>query len=138
MASTRLRRLINRINSDLGLARRVTSVREHEPSPFSPGYGRRPLVFGGHETEVEELTEVFETLDFGENQSVLVSGLRESGKTSMLAKLQDEASKRGWLVISDDASSGLMDRVMETTIPSLLQQLNPRTRSRLTGWGSGN
>lgn len=106
-----------------------------EPSPFSPGYGRRPLVFGGHDVELRQLTEVFETLDFGENQSVLISGLRGAGKTSMLAKLQDTAQDSGWLVISDDASAGLMDRVMETTIPSLLGQLAPGVRSRLTGLG---
>lgn len=106
-----------------------------DPSPFSPGYGRRPLVFGGHSAEISELTEVFETLDFGENQSVLISGLRGAGKTSMLAKLQDAARDNGWLVISDDASSGLMDRVMETTIPSLLSELSPDARMRLTGLG---
>lgn len=105
------------------------------PSPFSPGYGRRPLVFGGHETELAELVGVFKTLDFGENQSVLISGLRGAGKTSMLAKLQDAARDNGWLVISDDASSGLMERVMESTIPSLLRTLSPDTRKRLTSLG---
>lgn len=89
-------------------------------------------MFGGHEEELAELTEVFETLDFGENQSVLVSGLRGAGKTSMLAKLQDAARESGWLVISDDASTGLMDRVMETTIPTLLGELTPESRARLT------
>lgn len=105
------------------------------PSPFSPGYGRRPLVFGGHQEEYAELVEVFETLDFGQNQSVLISGLRGAGKTSMLAKLQDAARDSGWLAISDDASSGLMDRVMETTIPSLLGGLTPEARARLTSLG---
>ncbi|MGN6325374.1 ATP-binding protein [Pseudolysinimonas sp.] len=113
----------------------MTVERDYEPSPFSPGYGRRPLVFGGHETDLAELTDVFETLDFGESQSVLVSGLRGSGKTSLLSVLQDAARNRGWLVISDDASAGLMDRVMETAIPSLLQQLDQGTRARLTGLG---
>lgn len=106
-----------------------------EPSPFSPGYGRRPLVFGGHDSELAELTEVFETLDFGENQSVLISGLRGAGKTSMLAELQDAARQHDWLVISDDASSGLMGRVMDTTIPALLGELSPDIRTRLTGLG---
>ncbi|MDJ0376276.1 ATP-binding protein [Cryobacterium sp. PH31-L1] len=107
----------------------------YEPSPFSPGYGRRPLVFGGHETELAELSDVFASLDFGENHSVLISGLRGAGKTSMLAKIQDSALSNGWLVISDDASAGLMDRVMETTIPSLLGGLSPEARARLTGLG---
>lgn len=108
---------------------------EHASSPFTPGYGRRPLVFGGHEEELDELTEVFRTLDFGENHSVLISGLRGAGKTSMLTMLQDAALAEGWIVISDDASAGLMDRVMETTIPSLLDTLEPATRTRLGGLG---
>lgn len=110
-------------------------IAEHAPSPFSPGYGRRPLVFGGHEDELEELSEVFRTLDFGENHSVLISGLRGAGKTSMLTMLQDAALEEGWIVISDDASAGLMDRVMETTIPALLDTLEPATRTRLSSVG---
>lgn len=106
-----------------------------DTSPFSPGYGRRPLVFGGHDAELSELASVFETLDFGENQSVLISGLRGAGKTSMLAKIQDSARNSGWLVISDDASAGLMDRVMDTSIPDLLRQLTPQARSRMTALG---
>ena len=113
----------------------MTRTDDHGPSPFSPGYGRRPLVFGGHEDELEELTRVFETLDFGENQSVLISGLRGAGKTATLAKLQDVARDNEWLVVSDDASAGLMDRVMETAIPSLLRTLSPEARARLTELG---
>lgn len=48
-------------------------------------------MFGGHEQELDELSEVFRTLDFGENHSVLISGLRGAGKTSMLTMLQDAA-----------------------------------------------
>lgn len=38
-----------------------------QPSPFNPGYGRKPAVYGGRHREVEELADVFDTLDFGEN-----------------------------------------------------------------------
>ncbi|RUQ09649.1 ATP-binding protein [Curtobacterium sp. HSID17257] len=108
---------------------------ERSRSPFNPGYGRQPLVFGGHEQEIDELTRVFSTLDFGENHSILIAGLRGAGKTSMLTLLQNAATDAGWLVISDDASSGLMDRVMETTIPALLNGLDPATKARLTSVG---
>lgn len=108
---------------------------DHVTSPFRPGYGKRPLVFGGHERAIEELTEVFDTLDFGENHSVLVSGLRGAGKTSMLSLLRSEAEERGWLVISDNASSGLMERVMETTVPKLVDGLDTESKRRLTSLG---
>lgn len=106
-----------------------------EPSPFTPGYGKLPRVFGGHKEELEELTYVIKSLDFGENQSVLVSGLRGAGKTSMLLKLQQVARENRWLVISDDASSGLMNRIMETHIPEFLTSLPAHERKRLTGVG---
>jgi len=105
------------------------------PSPFTPGYGNKPAIFGGHEEELAEIKAVFSTLDFGENHSILVSGLRGVGKTSFLTTLQDAAKDAGWLVISDDASAGLMDRVMDSTIPTLINSATPDFRARLTSLG---
>jgi hypothetical protein len=111
------------------------SVSETAPSPFTPGYGKKPAIFGGHREELTELKAVFDTLDFGENHSVLVSGLRGAGKTSFLTTLQDAARDAGWLIISDDASAGLMGRVMDSTVPALINDLTPATRARLTSLG---
>lgn len=108
------------------------SDQDVQPSPFNPGYGKRPAVYGGRDDEVDELTAVFDTMDFGEHSSVLVSGLRGAGKTAMLTILHDAAQERGWLVISDDASRGLMDRVMKSTIPRLVAALSPASKARLT------
>lgn len=106
-------------------------------SPFTPGYGRQPLIFGGHQAVIAELTDVFRSFDFGENHSVLVSGLRGAGKTSMLGLLQREAAEQGWFVIADDASTGLMKRVTEYRIPQLLGQAEAGATGRLTGIGLG-
>lgn len=108
---------------------------ESAPSPFTPGYGRKPAIFGGHGEELGELRHVFDTLDFGENHSVLVSGLRGVGKTSFLTTLQDDAREAGWIVISDDASAGLMGRVMDSTIPTLINERTPEYRARLSKLG---
>lgn len=109
----------------------MPSAPDHQPSPFNPGYGKKPAVFGGHEQDITELTTVFDTLDFGENHSVLISGLRGAGKTSMLSVLQDAARERGWLVISDDASRGLMNRVMDSTIPDLVASFDQTKKTHL-------
>lgn len=107
------------------------------PSPFTPGYGKKPAIFGGHGEERAELHDVFETLDFGENHSVLVSGLRGAGKTSFLSTLQDDARAAGWIVISEDASAGLLDRLMTSTIPDLINEHAPASRTRLKGISVG-
>lgn len=110
-------------------------VHARSNSPFRPGYSRAPLVFGGHEDAIEEFANVFENYDIGENQSILISGLRGAGKTSMLGVMQDVAEAAGWITISDDAGSGLMKRVMDSTIPSILNSLDEGTRVRLAGFG---
>lgn len=104
-------------------------------SPFRPGYSRMPLVFGGHEDAIAEFENVFENYDLGDNQSVLISGLRGAGKTSMLGTLAHLAAARGWVVIRDDAGEGLLGRVMDTTIPTILRSFDRDTRMRLTELG---
>lgn len=107
-------------------------------SPFSPGYNRMPLVFGGHERVVAEFDNVFENCDLGENQSVLLSGLRGAGKTSMMGVLADLATGHDWLVIRENASRGLMNRIMGTAIPKALSGLTRESRMRLIDLGIWN
>lgn len=104
-------------------------------SPFRPGYGRPPLVFGGHERELEELESVFRDFDYGENQTLLISGLRGSGKTSMLGELRGMAQQHGWLVISDNASPGMYDRIASGAVPALINCLTEPERRTLAGFG---
>lgn len=104
-------------------------------SPFTPGYGRRPLVYGGHEALLEDMRRVFHEHDYGENQSVLLSGLRGAGKTSMLQQIEDLARSAGWLVISEDASAGLQRRLMESTLPEIVNGLPRATKTTLNSLG---
>lgn len=53
----------------------------------------------------------------------------------MLSLLQDAALEEGWLVISDDASKGLMERVMDSTIPILINDLDEGSKTRLKSVG---
>lgn len=102
-------------------------------SPFTPGYGRSPLVFGGHGRELRELTRVFSEYDFGENQSLLVSGLRGAGKTSMLAELRKAATEFGWLTASEDASPGMFSRFSDSHLPRIVNSLHRAERKVLSG-----
>lgn len=104
-------------------------------SPFTPGYGRPPLIFGGQQNELDELTRVFRDHDFGENQSVLVSGLRGAGKTSMLSEMRDSALSNGWLTISEDASPGMLGRIRDSHLPGIINRLTIPQRTRLAGLG---
>jgi hypothetical protein len=114
----------------------MTRSADHR-SPFTPGYGRPPLVFGGHGDIFQDIEDIFTTFDFGDSQSLLISGLRGAGKTSMLGLLRRRAVDAGWFVIPDDASTGLLKRVTGSIIPLLLDGLNEGERLRFTGFGVG-
>ncbi|MGJ5591429.1 ATP-binding protein [Micrococcus lylae] len=112
-----------------------TTSGSHPNSPFTPGYGRRPLVYGGHENLLEDMRTVFAEHDLGESQSLLLSGLRGAGKTSMLQRLQDLARENDWLVISEDASAGLHKRLTASIVPGIVNDLPQATKVELSSLG---
>jgi hypothetical protein len=71
----------------------------------------------------------------------LYLGARGSGKTVLLNELEDVAGSEGWHVISETASPGLIDRLVDEHLPQLLQRIDPDAiTSRLksvTGFGVG-
>jgi hypothetical protein len=71
---------------------------------------------------------VFHTLDFGENQSVLISGLRGSGKTSMLTMLQAGANV---MVVFAGIKVDL-DALLEQSHTTFLRRSRPLDFRRLT------
>ncbi|KAB7745673.1 AAA family ATPase [Nostocoides sp. F2B08] len=107
------------------------------PNPFRPGFGISPRVLAGR----DDLLAEFETaLDEGPGsplRSVLVSGTRGMGKTVVLNELEELARVRGWLVIRLPESGGLVDDLVQTTLPTLLSEHDSAraVRRRVTGGG---
>lgn len=75
------------------------------------------------------ITEFADALDDGPGapgRALLLSGQRGVGKTALLNALEDEAKKRGWLIISETALSGLIGRISTDHLPRLLAEHDPR------------
>lgn len=53
----------------------------------------------------------------------------------MLSRLQDEACDAGWLVISDDASPGVLHRILHSSLPRVVNGLDADVRRTLSGVG---
>lgn len=83
------------------------------------------------------MTQFGEALDDGPGspgRATLYTGPRGVGKTALLNAVEDEAREKGWLVISEDASAGLVDRLVAEHLPRLLHKHNPKaTKRRLSG-----
>lgn len=64
----------------------------------------------------------------------IYTGARGTGKTVMLNEVEDLAGQRGWRVISETATAGLVDRLSRDHLPSLLNDVDDQSaRTRLTG-----
>lgn len=64
---------------------------------------------------------------------MLFTGARGAGKTVLLNAVEDQARERGWLVISETATAGFVDRLTRQHLPRLLRDFDPAAvRSRLS------
>lgn len=67
-------------------------------------------------------------------RATIYTGARGSGETVMLNAVEDRARERGWLVVSETATRGFVNRLANTELPMLLSNFDPDSvRRRLTG-----
>lgn len=103
-------------------------------NPFKPGFGVSPPLLAGREGLIEEFMEAIEDGPGSAGRATLYTGARGSGKTVMLNAVEDRARQRGWIVLSETASPGFIDRIARQQLPRLLADFDPEAvRRRLTG-----
>ncbi len=93
------------------------------PNPFEPTFGRTPPLLVGRDTAIAEVAESIERVG-GTALATLVTGARGSGKTVLLNAFEDAAKDRGWIVFSDAATPGLINRLVSDRLIPLLEQLD--------------
>lgn len=104
------------------------------PNPFHPSFGVNPPLLVGRDGLIEEFIEGLEDGPGSAGRATLYTGARGSGKTVMLNAIEDRAKARGWIVISETASPGFVNRIARQHLPRLLNDFDPEAvRRRLTG-----
>jgi hypothetical protein len=102
-------------------------------NPFTPTFGTSPPLLVGRDNDLEDFREGLVEGPGSPERATLLTGLRGTGKTAMLNAYEDVAAGEGWLVISETARPGLVQRLTEEHLPTLLREHDPRrTQSRLT------
>ena len=96
------------------------------PNPFRPGFGNSPPVLAGRDDLVEQFAEALDNGPGAPGRATLYTGARGTGKTVMLNEAADVARQRGWLVIEETASPGVVTRLVTQHLPALLTELDPR------------
>ncbi len=112
------------------------------PNPFKPSFGVSPPVLAGRDALIDEFVEGLEDGPGSAARATIYTGARGSGKTVMLNAVEDRAKELGWLVVSETASPGFVDRIARQHLPRLLASFDPdAVRRRVTGitgpFGSG-
>lgn len=101
-------------------------------NPFSPTFGTSPSVLVGRDEVLDTIRDSFDDGPHSPARTVLFTGARGVGKTVMLNELEDHARRLGWLVISEVASAGLLDRLTRSHLPRLLTAHDPRSSTKLS------
>ncbi|MDE0474100.1 MAG: ATP-binding protein [Gammaproteobacteria bacterium] len=110
-------------------------------NPFSPSFGTSPPVLAGRDAILDSVGDALAAGPTHPDYTALFIGVRGAGKTVMLNAVEDLARSRGWLALSDSASStGLPDRLTRAA-SDLLEEIGPaepkRRLSSLTAAGFG-
>lgn len=104
------------------------------PNPFHASFGVSPPLLVGRDAVIDQFVEALEDGPGSAGRATLYTGARGSGKTVMLNAIEDRTRQRGWLVISETASPGFIDRITRQHLPQLLRTFDPAAVGRrLTG-----
>jgi AAA ATPase domain len=103
-------------------------------NPFRPSFGTSPPLLVGRDTEVAEFAIGLDEGPGSPMRATIYTGARGVGKTVMLNRAEDAARERGWLVISETANAGIIERITAEHLPALRELAvgNAQTK-RITG-----
>lgn len=103
-------------------------------NPFKPSFGVSPPLLAGRDDLIEEFADGLDDGPGSPSRATLYTGARGAGKTVMLNAIEDRARRRGWIVISETAAPGLVERLTRRRLPEVLRSFDPdAVQRRLTG-----
>lgn len=94
-------------------------------NPFKPSFGVSPPLLAGRDNLIEEFADGLDDGPGSPSRATLYTGARGSGKTVMLNAVEDQARRRGWIVISETAAPGLVERLTRRRLPEVLRSFDP-------------
>lgn len=100
-------------------------------NPFKPSAGSAPPLLVGRQPMLDQVAESFADGPGAPARISIFTGARGVGKTVMLNEVEGLAHQRGWVVVSETASAGVLDR-FAAHLDALIEHERPRARRRVT------
>jgi len=102
-------------------------------NPFRATFGVSPPRLAGRDSILAEFSGALSDGPGASSRAMLFTGARGAGKTVLLNAVEASARSQGWLVISETATEGFVERLTRQHLPRLLHEFDPATfRSRLS------
>jgi type II secretory pathway predicted ATPase ExeA len=101
-------------------------------NPFTPAFGVVPPLLVGRDQELIAFRRALAGKVGDPGRAMLVMGQRGTGKTVLLNTLEGFARDMSWAVISETAHTGLIDDLVETTLPRALAVADSASHSTVT------
>jgi len=103
-------------------------------NPFRPSFGTTPPLLVGRDQAILAWGDALDGGPGGPGRATLYSGARGVGKTVMLNEAEAQAKERGWVVVSETATRGLVERLVGEGLPEAARRLQlPQVERRLSG-----
>ncbi len=101
-------------------------------NPFRATLGSTPPYLAGRRHEIEDFAEALDDGPGAHGRISLITGLRGVGKTVLLNAFEEEARARSWWVISETATAGFTERIIDALFRKASEILHTHRR-KLSG-----
>lgn len=101
-------------------------------NPFRATLGSTPPYLAGRRHEIEDFAEALDDGPGAHECISLITGLRGVGKTVLLNAFEEEARARSWWVISETATAGFTERIIDALFRKASEILHTHRR-KLSG-----
>ena len=99
-------------------------------NPFRPSFGVTPPLLAGRDNEILAFGDALDDGPGAPGRATLYTGVRGIGKTVMLNEAETQARQRGWVVVSETAVPGLVDRLTAHRLPEAAATLEMSSTGR--------
>ena len=106
-------------------------------NPFRPTFGAPPLFWVGRGIVLDNFRTALDGSAGNASRSMVLSGARGIGKTVLINELEDIAEARGWVTLRASGRSTMVEELVDTTIPRLLERLSPSDKKKVSRIGIG-
>jgi len=96
-------------------------------NPFTPTFGSVPPLIAGRDMLIKDILGGLDNAPGDPNRATIFIGARGTGKTVLLTKIANEASRNGWICANVYADDGMLDEILIQIRNQAKEHLTPES-----------